>query len=301
MSNGLRSQARPEFAAACVAVLGGCLLLVVIGAPLRMPLTNFAALLIGLSIIALVKLAGSSGLPAKAVDRVLLVVAFSMPATAVFGQPLEGVSRWIVIAGLTVQPSYIAVPIVAVALASRPSAIRAAAAAVAAAGAALQPDAGGAALLLGGLAGAMIARPRARALLGAFAIAAAALAVALWRAPGLPPVPFVEGILATAFSRGPVSTALMVVGLVAALLPAVLAKGRDRHAALSFAGVWAAGMAASVSGNYPTPLFGFGGSAILGYLLSLHAMAGGAVASARSGATVAPAPGEYRDGNMRFI
>ena len=38
---------------------------------------------------------------------------------------------------------------------------------------------------------------------------------------------------------------------------------------LVFGGVWCTALAAAALGNYPTPLVGYGGSAILGYCVSV--------------------------------
>ena len=43
----------------------------------------------------------------------------------------------------------------------------------------------------------------------------------------------------------------------------------ERAAALAFGGCWSGVVVAAALGNYPTPLVGYGGSAVLGYLLSV--------------------------------
>jgi hypothetical protein len=45
-----------------------------------------------------------------------------------------------------------------------------------------------------------------------------------------------------------------------------------RNAATVFAAVWLTILAAAAIGNYPTPLLGYGGSGVLGYLLCLAAL-----------------------------
>ena len=47
--------------------------------------------------------------------------------------------------------------------------------------------------------------------------------------------------------------------------------GPMRPRLLAFGAVWVAMIVAAAAGNYPTPLVGFGGSAIVGYLLSIAA------------------------------
>ncbi|MBA3577212.1 MAG: hypothetical protein H0W39_06345, partial [Sphingomonas sp.] len=254
---------------ATAAVITGCALLVALGAPSRMPLMNFAALLIGLAGLALFGVLRRASVPGAVGDWALVLLATVVPATALFGEAAGTVARWIVIAGVTVQPAIIAVPVIAIALASRPSPVRAAAAAVAAVGVALQPDPAAATMLLAGTAAPLVLARRDLPLALACASAAAAFALAWLVTPALPPVPFVEAIAAQAFAGGPAATALLLLGAALALAPAAVSAARNsRSPAASFAALWAAAMAASLVGSYPTPILGFGGSAILGYILS---------------------------------
>ena len=48
-----------------------------------------------------------------------------------------------------------------------------------------------------------------------------------------------------------------------------------------FGAIWAAVVLAAALGNYPTPLVGYGGSAIVGYLLSLMAFPSAGLLAAR--------------------
>ena len=58
---------------------------------------------------------------------------------------------------------------------------------------------------------------------------------------------------------------------------------RDSHAL--FGALWLAGIVAAALGNYPTPLVGYGSSAIIGYLLALLALP--TLAGVHAGATSA--------------
>jgi hypothetical protein len=49
--------------------------------------------------------------------------------------------------------------------------------------------------------------------------------------------------------------------------------GRLRPGHAAFGAVWLAALTASVLGHYPTPLIGYGTSAILGYALSFAVLA----------------------------
>jgi hypothetical protein len=67
----------------------------------------------------------------------------------------------------------------------------------------------------------------------------------------------------------------VLAGAALMLVPALIGLRHDsghRDAHAVFGAVWLALLAAAALGNYPTPLVGYGGSAILGYLFSLIAL-----------------------------
>ncbi len=272
---------------AVLAVLLGCALLLLMGAPARMPVMNFAALLIGLVAARILRLADP-----RLADGAILGAALVLPATALLGAQADGVARWLVVAGVTVQPGLILVPLIAMGLAARPNRWRAAAVAVAALGTALQPDLGTAVMLVCGVAAAAV-RTRSRAAAFAALLALAGAAAALARPVALPPVRFVEQVLPAALEAGFATGLLALSGVVAMFLPAVTARaGARSHAHAVFAAVWLGGLGAALIGPYPTPVIGFGGSAIFGYLLSVG------MVTREPQATIAPAgqaPGETRE------
>jgi hypothetical protein len=101
-----------------------------------------------------------------------------------------------------------------------------------------------------------------------------AFAATLARPDRLPASPFVDGILYTSFAVHPLAGAAIVLGLCLLVLPAIAGRFGDREddaARRVFGALWIAGIAAAALGNYPTPVVGYGGSAILGYVLSLSA------------------------------
>jgi cell division protein FtsW (lipid II flippase) len=256
-----------QLLAAVGAIVAGCALLAALGAPLRMPLMNLAALLIGLCILALLRHIARFELPGAARNCGVAALALTVPATALFGNEIDGAARWMVVAGITVLPAMIVVPVVALAFAARVSWWSAGAVAIAAAGVALQPDASAAAMLFLGTAAALSGSPT-RLVVASCAFSACALGVSVVRAPALPPVRFVESVAVDALAAGPVTAALLIVGAALVFAPAVIDR-RYRPVALSFAGVWLGAFAASLAGAYPTPVLGFGGSAVLGYMLSI--------------------------------
>jgi hypothetical protein len=84
-------------------------------------------------------------------------------------------------------------------------------------------------------------------------------------------VPFVDGIFFSAFDVHPLAGLGLMLGAGLLIVPAVLRvrAGSERVPAVAFGAVWLAIIAAAAIGNYPTPVVGYGGSAIVGYLLSL--------------------------------
>jgi hypothetical protein len=133
---------------------------------------------------------------------------------------------------------------------------------------ALQPDRAMAGALLAGLA-ALALTVRDRRVVLALAAAVTGFAVTLARPDTLPPTAFVEQVYAGAFGFSALAGLAIVAGSALLLLPLL---ALNRTAALVFAATWLAILAASVLGNYPTPLLGYGGSGILGYLLCLAAL-----------------------------
>lgn len=261
---------------AAAAVGTGCALLVMLGAPSRMPIMNGAALLAGLVGTALLALGRHQG-TAMAGDIVLLLASALLPLTAMIGPDANGVARWLVIGGLTLQPSLIVVPLVALGVALRPSSIRIAASAIAASGLALQPDPGGAAMLLAGLAVPLIDEDRRRVIGVAGVVGAGiGLAVAQAQSIALPPVAFVEQIIPDAVAAGLLPALLALAAAMLMMIPAMARPLRAPH--FAFLAVWIAALGMALLGPYPTPVIGFGGSGVLGFVLSAGLLALGAQA-----------------------
>lgn len=252
---------------AAAAVLSGCALLVVMDAPARMPMMNGAAFLIGLALLGVLHAAKRLGADARQGDWAVICLALILPATALAGPEMNGVSRWLVLGGITIQPALIITPLLALAFCARRTLTLLLAVAVASVGLTMQPDPGAAAMLLFGLSAPLALRGN-RSAIAAWAaiISAAALAISLARAVSLPPVAFVEQMLTDAVAQGPLPALLALLSVACLFLPA---RAGSRRTAYAFAGVWAGALGASLVGDYPTPVVGFGGSAVLGYVLSV--------------------------------
>ena len=81
----------------------------------------------------------------------------------------------------------------------------------------------------------------------------------------------------------PLAGLAVVGGALLLIVPAIAGQWMDpenREVHAVFGAVWLGAVAAAALGNYPTPLVGYGGSAILGYALSLSFMPGRAGRSA---------------------
>jgi hypothetical protein len=84
-------------------------------------------------------------------------------------------------------------------------------------------------------------------------------------------VPFVEHVIQDALGVGPLSALLVLAAAILMFAPAVSRPlGRPQ---LAFFGVWIAAMAVALLGPYPTPVLGFGGSGVFGFILSAGLLA----------------------------
>ena len=246
------------------------------GAPSRYLLVNGAALVLGM--VAWLALGKAAGSRLAGLGTVVLALAVSMLLTALFGVAADGASRWVSVGPLSLQVSLIVLPAMVVLYARRPDAIGTAGMIVAALALAAQPDRAMAGVLLAGLLGVVFAAPNRRAIMAA-AAAALAFGWTLLSPDMLPASPYVDGILYTAFDVHPLIGLAVVAGALALVVPAAIAamKGAgERSAVLAFGGCWSGVVVAAALGNYPTPLVGYGGSAVLGYLLSVALLSNGA-------------------------
>ena len=276
------------------AVAAGLAHMAAAGAPSSYLLVNLAALVLGATLWL--------ALGRAAVSRVAgggaAILALSLPLllTASFGLSAGGASRWVSVGPLTLQLSLIVVPVMLVLYARQPNAVGTAGLLVAALALALQPDRAMAGVLVAGLAGTLLARP------GPLPIAAAAASILAFAwtlviPDALSAVPFVDRILYTAFDVHLLAGAGVALGAAALLLPA-LAVARsgapERPALLAFGGCWLGIVVAALLRDYPTPVVGYGGSAVLGYLLSV-ALLPGATRQHRPADAAAPAATTDRD------
>lgn len=258
------------FARVCAAasVALGAIYMFAAGAPQRYILINAGALAAGVIAASLIRRipvrdSGFSGAPTIAIGVLLL-------ATALFGAHIEGASRWIVLAGISLQPSLILLPAAMVHFAGDRGRQSTIGLAIASIGLGMQPDRAMTGTMAAGLAALWLQR-REPTVAVACVIALFGFAATLLSADAVAPVPFVEQVVQSAFAFHLVTGVAIVAGLATMLVPAaggVAVRSTERDVFVVFGATWLAVIAFAIVGNYPTPLVGYGSSAILGYCLS---------------------------------
>lgn len=238
------------------------------GAPSRYLVINTAALAIGLCLVKIAQIARFERVPTGAVT---LGIALALLATALFGVAVEGTSRWVVVAGLSIQPSLMLLPLMVTLFAREPDTPSSAAIAIASAALALQPDRAMAGALTAGVLAIALTGPRPR-ILAALLASGAGFAVTMVRADTQAALPYVDQIFFTSFNVSPLAGLAVLGGSALLVAPAIAcwrSGGDEGHVFAVIGAVWLAIVIAAALGNYPTPLVGYGGSAIIGYVLCL--------------------------------
>jgi len=264
-------------ACAIGAVLLGIVFMAIAGAPMRYLGINVSALGIGLSMLALLGRIVCAG--PRWTGSAIIAMAGALLATALLGSEVEGAARWVNLGGLAIQPSLILLPVMLVAFARNRSFLATSGIVAAAAAMALQPDRAMAGMLVMCLATLTVIRFD-RHVAVALAASIAGLATTLVQGDTLPAVPYpavpyVDQILYSSFEVHAGSGLAVWSGVALLLVPAIVGWTRDadnRATYVAFGAVWFAAIMAAALGNYPTPIVGYGGSAIIGYALSLLAL-----------------------------
>ena len=266
---------------ASVSVALGAAYMHAAGAPAYYLLVNFSALAVGL--IAAPFVMSARALNQQVVGAFIVAVGLVLLATAIVGHRVDGASRWVRIAGISFQPSLILLPVVMVLVARKRHWLSSIGLLLASAALALQPDRAVAGALTAGLAVQWLYRRDAWVTLSV-AVAGCGFVATLIRDDHVPPVPFVEHVVQSAFAFD-AWYGLAIVALVIPLVPAivgVVTQTMDVAECAVFGTTWFALIVFAVGGNYPTPLAGYGTSGILGYCLSSALLARGS-ATGRQG------------------
>lgn len=269
------------------------------GAPMYMLAMNAGALILGLTVLIL--LTRLPSLPSYARGIATGLMASVLWLTALSGTAVGGASRWVALGSLVVQPSLILVPVIVLTFARERGPITTVAVLITALAMALQPDRAMAGVLMSGLMAQAIMR-RDRFGLVALAASVAAFGVAMISPDRLPAVPHVDQVLYTAFDVHLLVGFAVAAGAALLLAPALYGlrvRTLDRTTCVTFAVVWLAIIVAAALGNYPTPVVGYGGSAILGYVFSLGVLCS---ATRQAAATPTAQPGTMsRPRNITFL
>ena len=268
-------------ACAIAAVTLGLAYMGIAGAPARYLGINVSALVIGLTVLSLVH--RTFAREGQCATVVITAIACVLLATALLGDTAAGASRWVNLGGLSIQPSLVLLPLMIVAYARLRSKFATSGMIAAAIALAIQPDRAMAGMMAAGLAILATLRPEKHVATALF-VSAICFASTLFREDTLPAVPYVDKILYSAFDVHLVAGAAVLAGSILLLIPAIVGWFRDsenRSTYAVFGVVWFTAIMAAALGNYPTPIVGYGGSAIIGYALSLLALPKPAVARAK--------------------
>jgi hypothetical protein len=274
----------------------GMLYMALAGAPPRYLAVNGVALVSGLLAAALLARVGD--VRRGIVD---LMLASALLLTAWLGISADGVTRWLSVGGVLLQPGLFLLPVLVLRYARSPDALSTVAVSLAAFALALQPDRALAGALAAGLMALAVARPERNVFL-ALSAAATGFAATLVRADPSGAMPWVDQILASSFAVHPLAGLAVWTGAALMLVPALAGLWRPGEARVPcavFGALWFAVILAALLGNYPTPMVGYGASAIFGYLLcllGLPARAQGAAADPGRGVR----PDMSGDGPHRF-
>ncbi len=256
------------------------------GARASYAIINAAALVIGMALLAIVL--RQRGDNTRFDGTFILAAAAGLLATAMLGITIDGAVRWVRIGAVSLQPGLILLPLMIITFARTPNGVATLGMVAAALALALQPDRALAGTLVAGLAVVAMQQPGRRTV-SALAAAIGGFCITLLRPDVLPATAFVEHVVVDAFALSAIAGGALVAGAALLILPAFARS----EAALVFAATWIAILVAALLGNYPTPLLGYGGSGIIGYLLSLAALPP-QVGMARDGAdaedTTSPRP-----------
>lgn len=253
---------------AIAATLAGLINLSLAQAPVSMIVVNLAALCLGMLLLLGGRTLRSGG---AFTPTLMLVMALLLLVTALFGEATEGARRWLMVGPMFIQSSLIVLPALILLFVGRRTMFTVLAMVIAALSLALQPDRAMAGALLAAMVTLSVVRFD-RTLLIPLAASLAAFMVTVVRPDTVPAVPFVDQVYYSAFELHWLSGALVLGGTALLLLPAFAAAwstgtGRDR--CIVFGAIWLALILAAALGDYPTPVVGYSGAAILGYVLSI--------------------------------
>jgi cell division protein FtsW (lipid II flippase) len=256
-------------ACAVAAVMLGLVHLFLAGAPIRYLAVNAGALILGLAVLAIFGKEAASRSPWPGAGALLMAAILLL--IGLFGEQADSARRWLNVGPFFVQPSLFLLPLILFSFAKSRTLLSMLGVVTAAIAMAVQPDRGMAAILMLGIL-ALLAHRTDKFAGMASTSAVLGFVVALVRADTEPAMPFVDQIYYTTFAAHPLAWIALFAGTILLLLPAISGylqdpEQRERH--VLFGLIWLTAIGAAALGNYPTPVVGYSGSAVLGYVLSL--------------------------------
>jgi len=252
---------------AAMSIASGSAYMYAAGAPSYYILVNIAALGVGSTVAWLIGRAPAHNPHVAGI--ITVAVAMVVLGTALLGPRVGGASRWIHVASISLQPSLMLLPLAVVLFAS-PDSLSAIGLLLIAVALALQPDRAMAGTLTIALAVLRFYRTNGP-LTFSLAAAIVGFAVTLLRRDDVPPAPFVEHVVQSAFAFHTLAGLAIVAALVTMLLPAIVGLMTQTDGSAEFAvfgATWLGVIGFALVGNYPTPMVGYGSSGIVGYCLS---------------------------------
>jgi len=238
------------------------------GAPLRYLAINAGALVLGIGLAGLLTVMRRTVRHEGGLGT--LAMGIFLVASSLFGVTVNGATRWVILGGFSLQPSLLFIPVMVVQFAHSRDSFSTWGLALAGVAMGLQPDRSMAGVLVVGLMVGAVLRLERRVLI-ALAVALAGFVATLIRIDVQPAMPFVDQIFFSSFEVHPLAGLAVCGGAVLLLFPAFFGRAGDAdtgRARVAFGAIWLAVIIAAALGNYPTPVVGYGGSAIIGYVLS---------------------------------
>jgi hypothetical protein len=239
------------------------------GAPARYLAMNAGALILGFVIVGMMALCARSVRPSA--GAIALMLAGILLVTSLFGVGVHGATRWIGLGGLFVQTSLLIMPVMVLCFARVRDVLSTMGMVVAALAMALQPDRAMSGALAVGVLVLAFLKPERNVMI-AMGAALCGFIAAMVQADHGPAMPFVDQIFFSAFDIHPLAGMAVLAGAALMIVPALVGyvyQRSQRETYAVFGATWFVIVIAAALGNYPTPLVGYGGSAIIGYLLCL--------------------------------
>lgn len=280
------SWSRDAALACAIAAAGlGLFFLYTAGAPGQYLILNLAALAAGL--IMVLPFRRKDPVEAPFIGVISVGLGLALLATAVFGEEAYGARRWLSLGGVVFQPSLIGLPFLLVAFARSRDILTTTGLVMGTGAIALQTDYAMAGVMVASAGMAVMMKRDLPGLVMATAALTGFIVIGFQPAE-TSATPFINGVFHTAASTGSLASLAVWGGTALLLLPAVLGLGRGPQVAAAhatFGATWLALIAQAYFGDHPVPVIAFGGSAIVGYLLSTLALPSGPSQSRQQGSS----------------